>query len=250
MSTKKYTNLIFIDKAKLIHLDKYDYSLVDYIGIKTPIKIICKTCGRCFLQRPDHHLCGSGCPDCGKIIQANKHKLTQEEFVDKAKSIHGNSYDYSKVVYNKHRNKIEIVCKKCNRSFWQTANAHLRGEGCPNCIYSKGENKIKSLLDNWNIEYVFQKRFRNCIDKQILPFDFYLPDYSVCIEFQGKQHFDPQMQINLTKSKKKGIYRFNIQKKHDKIKKLYCEQNNLDLIEIKYDENIEEKLKLELFKNV
>lgn len=250
MVDKKYTTLTFIDKAKQIHFDKYDYSLTEYKGIKTPIKIICKICNKYFLQRPDHHLYGSGCPDCSRKIQANKHKLTQEEFINKAKNIHGDLYDYSKTIYNKHRNKIEIICKKCNKSFWQSANAHLNGEGCPNCVNSKGESKIKLLLNAWNIKYVFQKRFKDCIDKQALSFDFYLPDYNSCIEFQGEQHFSPQMQINLMKDKKKGLRRFNIQKKHDKIKRLYCKQNNIYLIEIKYDENIEDKLKAELFKNV
>ena len=247
---RKFTLEEFINKAKIIHSTRYDYTSVLYTGMKNPIQILCKRCGLLFFQRPDHHLCGRGCPRCSIKIQASKHRLTIKEFIGRAKKIHGNKYDYSKAIYLGHKSKIKIFCKNCLCFFKQTANAHLRGEGCPHCnIVSKGEQTIKEWLNKHKIKYISQKRFKNCRDKLPLSFDFYLPDYKLCIEFQGQQHYEPSMQINLCKDQQKGLLKFKLQQKHDKIKKEYCLQNNLFLLEIKHTDNIKDKLK-EGIKNV
>lgn len=109
--------------------------------------------------------------------------------------------------------------------------------------FSKGENTIWNWLKSHTIKFEFQKRFQDCRDKNTLPFDFYIPKYNLCIEFQGSQHYDPGFYIRKKKSLKEGIEKYTIQKKHDEMKKIFCMQNNINFLEIKYTENIETKLK-------
>jgi hypothetical protein len=99
----------FIDKAILIHGNKYDYSKVQYVNTQTKVEIICNSCNpkRSFFQCPYAHLTKFGCNICGKKIK------TTEQFIEDAIKVHGNKYDYSKVIYTGYRNKIEIICKQC-----------------------------------------------------------------------------------------------------------------------------------------
>jgi len=126
----KLTTEEFVEKAKKIHGDKYDYSKVDYKNNSTKVCIICKEDGHGeFYQTSDCHLRGNGCPKC-----SNNVKLTTIEFVEKAKKIHGDKYDYSKVKYKNSSTKICIICKEDGHGeFYQVANTHLQGSGCPKC---------------------------------------------------------------------------------------------------------------------
>ena len=102
----KLDTLGFIEKAKEIHEDSYDYSKVNYINADTKITIICKIHGE-FIQIPDFHINRKcGCPKC-----SNNVKLDTLEFIEKAKQIHGNKYDYSKVEYINNRIPVIIICK-------------------------------------------------------------------------------------------------------------------------------------------
>ena len=109
--------------------------------------------------------------------------------------------------------------------------------------FSQGENTIWNLLKQHTIKFEFQKRFQDCKDKNTLSFDFYIPSLNLCIEFQGSQHYDPGFYIRKKKSQEEGMKKYLIQKKHDEIKKNYCIQNNINFLEIKYTEKIEDKLK-------
>lgn len=124
----KLTTEEFIQRAKDVHSNKYDYSRVDYKDISTKVRIICPDHGE-FYQRAGYHLRGCGCPKCGKNI-----KLTTEEFIEEAKRIHGDKYDYSKVEYNRRHYKVCIICKvEGHGEFYQKAGSHLMGIGCPKC---------------------------------------------------------------------------------------------------------------------
>lgn len=120
---------IFIDKAKKIHGNKYDYSYVEYKNNKTKVIIICPEHGE-FTQRPDCHLfLKSGCPKCSN----NNFKSTTEDFIKKAKNIHGELYDYTKSKYININTKIIIICK-IHGEFQQVANNHInQKQGCPQC---------------------------------------------------------------------------------------------------------------------
>ena len=130
----KYITEEFIEKAKEIHGDKYDYTKTQYKGGRQKISIICPEHGE-FWKLPYEHLNGKGCPKCVNKIFTNN-KPTTEEFVEKARKVHGNKYDYSKVEYIKAHSKVCIICSK-HGEFWQTPNSHLKGCGCPNCGVTK-----------------------------------------------------------------------------------------------------------------
>ena len=115
----------FIKEAREIHGDKYDYSKVKYINRNTPVTIICPIHGE-FEQLPSNHLQGKGCLKC-----ANKN-VTTKEFIEKARKIHNNKYDYSKVQYKTAKTPVIIICKK-HGEFEQLPDVHLRGCGCPKC---------------------------------------------------------------------------------------------------------------------
>lgn len=105
--------------------------------------------------------------------------------------------------------------------------------GCSN--FSHGEIRIKAYLDDNKISYISQKRFDDCRDILPLPFDFYLPNYNTCIEYQGEQHYRPIEHFG-------GDDAFIIRKMHDKIKLEYCQQHKINLIVIPYNKIIEEEL--------
>jgi len=218
----------FVKKSRNIHGDKYDYSLVEYKGSHKKIKIICPVHG-IFEQIPNSHLNGKGCNKC---FAKNKCD-SNDDFIEKSKEIHGNKYNYSLIEYENVTKKMKIICKK-HGTFEQSASYHLRGIGCPICNESKGEKEISKILKNKNIKFKREKRFTDCRNILPLPFDFYLPEYNMCIEFDGKQHFiQHKMWTDLITIKKR-----------DEIKNIYCKQNNIILHRINYKEIniIEEKL--------
>ena len=155
------------------------------------------------------------------------------EFVSKSKVIFGNKYDYSLVNYKNSKAKVDIICP-IHGIFHKTPNGHLNGGGCPLCFSSKGERKIFSILKGNNILFERQKTFSDCkfIDK--LRFDFYLPKYNICIEYNGEQHYN-----NI--SYWRNSFLLNVKK--DKIKKSFCEKNNIELLVISYLDDIYNILK-------
>lgn len=172
----------------------------------------------------------------------NQEKITYdiEWYVDKARKVHGDKYDYSKVDINniKSESKIEIICKE-HGSFFKLLGQHLHKYGCPHCTKSYGEKSIKNFLIKNKINYISQKKFDNCVLKKQLSFDFYLPDYNTCIEYDGVQHFKPVKRFG-------GKKFFKLQKERDNVKTNYCEQNNIKLIRIPYNKNITEILTCKL----
>jgi len=224
----KKTTKQFIIGAVKVHGDRYDYSKVNYINDRVKVEITCKEHGN-FWQKPNDHLNKQGCPNCAKTS-----KKTTHYFIDKAIKVHGNKYDYSKVNYINYKTKVEIICKK-HGSFWQNSNHHLNGSGCPFCNTSKGEEKIKEFLILNNINFIHQKTFLNCKYKYLLRFDFYLPEYNTCVEYDGIQHFKPIDFFGGEKS-------FQQTQIKDQIKNNYCLNNNINLLRIAYNEKINQKL--------
>lgn len=224
----------FIEKSNNKHKNKYDYSLVtEYINNKQKIDIICKEHG-IFNQRiSDHMIKGTGCPNCA----LDRVRLSTEEFIIKASKKHNNKYIYSSDIdFKFNKEKIEIYCKE-HGIFQQRVDSHLNGQGCPECRESFGELEVKKYLINNCIIFESEKRFKDCTHKSVLPFDFYLPDYNICIEYNGVQHYKPIEYFG-------GIENYNNQLIRDKIKNEYCIRNNIHLIIIKYDELVEDKLSI------
>lgn len=141
---RKLTTEDFVKKAKTLHGNSFDYSLVEYKKYKTKIEIICNSHGK-FYQTPSDHLQGAGCPYCKAEKQSRSTRLTTEQFVVNARNIHGSLYDYSRVNYVNSQTKVDIVCKE-HGSFWQTPNNHLsQTHKCPKC----STGNISNLEKMW-----------------------------------------------------------------------------------------------------
>ena len=228
----------FISELKKVHGNEYDYSKVIYTGIDNEIIISCKSHGD-FLQSAYTHIKGSGCPKCKGEKMSNRQLSTLSYFIERAQKIHGEKYDYSLVDYKKGTMKVQIKCKQ-HGIFEQIPDSHLQGRGCPSCSESKGEKIIKTFLETNNVYFERQKMFENCKDIRKLPFDFYLPEYNTCIEFNGIHHYKPVEYFG-------GIKTTKSQQKRDVIKNNFCLENNISLLVIKYTDNIENVLKNFLF---
>jgi very-short-patch-repair endonuclease len=190
---KKRNTAEFIEKANKVHGNKYDYSNVDYINDNTKVFIICpcESHGE-FQQRPADHLQGNGCPKCGEIQSSIKRRSNTDEFIEKAKKVHGDKYDYSKVDYINMHTKVCIICES-HGEFQQTPGSHLQGRGCPLCVnkteaklYGQLVKKYPTLLKQYKPEWSV-----NTLKKtnRKLPFDFCIPEYKIIIELDGLQHF-------------------------------------------------------------
>ena len=205
----------FIKKSKEIHGDKYDYSKVEYKKAKDKVCIICPEHGE-FWQDAFSHMKGKSCPKCAH----QSYKYTTEEFIEMAKNIHGDKYDYSKVEYINRNTPVRIICPE-HGEFSQPPYSHLLGNGCPSCRESKLEREIKLLLDDNKIKYEREKRFEWLRYKYPMPLDFYLPEYNAAIECQGEQHFNPREFFK--------NYNFEERLEMDLLKKRLCNENNIKL---------------------
>lgn len=225
---RKLTQEEFVTKSIEKHGYKYSYDKVIYTGSRNKVTIICPIHGE-FTMEPRMHLYGRGCPKCGM-------SYSTEEFIQKAQQIHGDKYDYSKVNYIRTDQDVEIICKKCNKSFFQKPYKHLQKHGCPRCNQSHGETEIESFLDLKSIKYIKQHKitgnFRNRTNIYV---DFYIPEYNIFIEYNGEQHYVPIEHFG-------GELQFSEQQIRDQDLKNYCIENNIKLLEISYKDNVVEKL--------
>lgn len=167
-------------------------------------------------------------------------KLTTEEFINRARKIHGDKYDYSQSVYVNARSKVIIICPEHGK-FCQTPDCHTNmKQGCPKCQSSKKEIIIRKILHNNGYKYKEQKTFKDCINSKTnrrLKYDFYLPDKNMLVEYNGKQHYQ------YIKRWHQNHQSLESQQYRDNIKKQYALSHGYRFLVIKYNENIEEKLK-------
>jgi hypothetical protein len=166
----------FVNKAKLIHGNRYDYTKTKYINSKTKIKIICKKHGE-FEQLPNNHYI-QNCPECHN----ESRYLNNFEFIEKANKIHDEKYDYDSIDYKKSKDKIFIICKEHGK-FEQKPNDHLSGKGCPKCgdKYNINEGEVKNFIEKVGIK--LEKNIKNIISPFEL--DIYIPDKKIAIEYNG-----------------------------------------------------------------
>lgn len=216
----------FIERSRKIHGEKYDYSLVNYERVDKKIKIICPIHG-VFEQTPNSHLVGQGCVKCSHDAK----RRTTKQFIEEARKVHGDKYEYSLVDYRQSFEKIKIICPT-HGVFEQAPHHHLEGRGCPLCSSSQGEEAISRILDKYNIEYSTQYKVLLSLTlfgrNEELRVDFYLPKQNVIIEFNGIQHYK---EVKHFHEKDNG---FEKQKDRDKKLKRWCKDNGVKLLIIKY----------------
>jgi len=180
----------FIERARATHGAKYKYSRSNFTSVNEKTIIICPEHGS-FLQTPSKHLGGQGCPSC-----ANR-DMDIDKFIERAREVHGDRYDYSKSEYLGARKKTVITCKE-HGDFEQVVHAHLAGGGCPLCVdtmNSNGSKQIEGWLVANQIAFERERKFDTLVsqknDSYKLRCDFFLPGKDVIIEFDGQQHFFP-----------------------------------------------------------
>jgi hypothetical protein len=214
----------FIEQAKKIHGDKYDYSKVNYLGNKVKVCIICKEHGE-FWQTPSCHvLHRHGCKKCAILKNSSNRKCTTEEFINKSRLVHGNKYDYSTVNYTGSFDKISIICS-VHGSFMQRPNDHLNGRGCPycsDCGFSVQEKEMANFIKENSDYQVIENTYKVISPYQI---DVYIPELKIAFEFNGLYWHN---ELNKPKD-----YHFN--------KTEMCERLGIQLIHIYEDDWINKK---------
>lgn len=141
---------VLLEKALVVHGDKYDYSLVpDEFNSKEKIPIVCSKHGA-FYQTIGNHLNNArGCPTCGvEHVSTVKSEAAKSRFIESCINTHNGKYDYSKAFYVDSRTKVVITCKT-HGDFEQTPNAHLRGAGCPTCAIEQSSLKQRSTKEQF-----------------------------------------------------------------------------------------------------
>lgn len=218
---KKYHKTeTFIQKARRIHGDKYNYSEVEYIGYKEKIKIICPEHGP-FYQSIYHHLTGCGCKQCGYNKVKNNLTSSTDKFIQKARKIHGNKYDYSKVNYINNRTKVCIICPE-HGIFYQKPNIHLNGNGCSRCSNKKRgttqsfiEESIKihgNKYDYSKVNYI-NNRTKVCIICPIHGPFYQIPNIHLhsqgCPKCNGYGHLMTEDFIKISNEIHHGFYNYS-----------------------------------------
>lgn len=234
---KKYTNEEFINLCKRYHSEyDYDYSKVNYIKSSDPITVICKKHGE-FYPNASQFVSGKcNCPKC--VIDS--FRLGTEEFIKRAKEIHGDRYDYSKVNYVNYSTNVTIICP-IHGEFEQIAGNHLKGCNCPICSRENiapthGEELIAKFLEENNIKYKFQYEITTkkiARNSNIIRVDFAISrnKHVYFIEYNGKQHYE-----YIPFFHKGGMIDFEKQQRRDNLLREICKlyEDRITLIEIPY----------------
>jgi len=231
--TNKYTTKDF--KEYIANSEGNDYQLLeDYINAKTPIRIRHNVCGTVYSVRPDDFKRGKRCKPCSIIKRSKSRGKTTEEFKEQVYSLVSDEYEVLSE-YKNWKTKVKIYHSKCGITYDVQPNSFLQGRRCPNCKYSIGENLIKDYLETHNIEYERQVKYKGLVDKRHLSYDFYLKNYNLLIEYQGRQHYKSVKRYG-------GDKHLHVQQKHDEMKRNYAKENGIGLLEIKYTYNNSEKI--------
>lgn len=171
---------------------------------------------------------GKRCPECGRNKLRTIFQLSNEEVKNRINNCGGvwiNELEYK----NMYEKNLIILCPECGKPFKTSLSLFTEhgGQLCDDCSNQRsvGETKIKKYLENNKIIFIPQKTFEDCKDIRPLPFDFYLPDYNIIIEFDGRQHFGET-----------NYFKYSYEKTHchDEIKNNYCYTHGIYLIRIPY----------------
>lgn len=222
----KYDKEQFIKKCIEVHGDKYTYDETNYINSTTKVIINCPNHGS-FNIRPANLLHGQGCSKCSGVYRKNT-----IDFINESNIVHNGLYNYDDVNYLNNRTKVKIFCNK-HGIFEQIPKDHLNGSGCNLCKVSKGEMSIVNLLDILGIRYERNKIFDSCkgINNGNLPFDFYINDIDLLIEYDGRQHFEPVIAFG-------GKESFDKQVINDDIRNRWCLNNNIEILRLSYNDGL------------
>lgn len=217
--------------------DKLDTSKTVYKGEKSKVIVECRKHGE-FKATAGALYLGICCNECKRETLANLKRKSQEQFLLESKSVYGDELMMDKVAYVDENTPILIGCK-IHGYIPQTPRVHLKGNGCPLCLKSKLERETEFFLKEHNFKFTQEKKVPN----SLLRLDFYLEDYNIAIECQGKQHFEQIEHFG-------GKDGFNKTNERDKRKKKICDENGIKIYYYTNDETYDEFLGEKVFHNL
>jgi Zn finger protein HypA/HybF involved in hydrogenase expression len=189
----KLSNKEFIDRCRKIHGNKYTYSKVNYLNNHTKVTIICKEHGE-FLQTPKLHYKKEGCPSCGA-----SNKMVTKDFINKAKKVHKNKYNYLKSNYTNTKSKVIITCPK-HGDFQQKANNHILGKGCKDCGRDRINKSAKNNPTGWSYTNWFKSALKS---KTFTSYKVYL----IRIEGNGEKFYKIGKTYNTIDKRFDGVFK-------------------------------------------
>lgn len=220
---KEMVRKTFVDRCTGIHGDKYTYDKVDYVDSHTKIIVTCKEHGD-FKTTPNRILNGSGCPQCKSEKARKQYSKSTSKFIEDAKRVHGDLYDYSLCEYHNNHTKVTVVCRE-HGAFEIVAGEHLHGCGCPLCKEPMGEKRIRLYLEEKQIPFI--RQYHIIYKDNNYKSDFFIPSKNLIIEYNGIQHYKPIKMFG-------GAKAFHKQKQRDENVRQYCMENGIKLLEISY----------------
>ena len=236
-NSSEYFKFTYGYVKEYIENEGYKLLSTEYINANSYVEVECPK-GNKFKTKFGSFKSGHRCRECYFIYENNKTTTHSYEYIKNKMLSEG--YKLLSEEYINAHTKLQVQCPY-GHIFEQKYNSFQQGYRCPYCNESKGEKEIRTILNSLNIEYIPQYKFDDCKFKYVLPFDFYLPQYNVLIEFDGVQHFKIIKHFG-------GFDRFVDRIIRDTIKNEYCKENDIKLIRISYKEidKIEEILIKEL----
>lgn len=232
------TNEEFTKEVYDVVGDEYIF-LEKYKGVQNKILCMHNKCSYQFYVRPNHFLRGSRCPKCYGHLGASP--KTHGQFLYECYQLVGDEYRVLETYVNANT-PILLRHNECGHEYYVTPDKFLSGRRCPQCSKSKGEQKIRTYLENIDIVFEQEYSFDDLVGVGggLLRFDFAVfnnSNLALLIEYDGEQHF---------KFKKGMMTRddYKTLQIHDELKNKYCKDNNITLLRIPYWEfdNIEEFL--------
>lgn len=178
----------FINRAKEVHQDKYDYSLVKYVNSSTQVSIICKIHG-IFSQIPYNHLEGKGCRLCGWENSKLSRVLSQEDVIGRFLEVHKDRYDYSEVQYmGDAHSLLDIICRDHGMFHQSYANHYHGGQGCPECAKDFNARLRSGFVKSSNAKGGYASLYLiRCFNSEESFYKIGLTTKSVKSRFSGKE---------------------------------------------------------------
>lgn len=201
--------------------------LSKYKSAAQKVNYACADCGYEWTADPYSILQphAKGCPKCaGRIV------VDLDTFLDRLKT--ANEFVRYVSGYSSISRHATFECVKCGHQWSAYPHNVLRGRCCPKCNLSNGAKRIAAYLQKHQYTFIQEQRFDECRDQRPLPFDFFLPDHNIAIEYDGEQHFEPVRFGEC--SVDKATEKFKLAHKHDNIKDEFCKNNGITLIRIPY----------------
>lgn len=198
----------------------------EYLGCDIPTEVVCTKHSLVISTRPTSILKGKQvCPKCNAEYLSKCQRKDHRQFTNQLQQKHKGRIIAVESYINTHT-KITFRCTECTHEFKAEPNSVLRLSGCPRCKQSKGERLVADILEELNVSFETQRVFPDCVYKRALPFDFYLADYNLLIEFDGEQHYRPIEFFG-------GAIMFEYQQERDKVKTEFAKVKGFTLIRLR-----------------